>query len=82
MINHSQKGILVKKNEQKRSKKKKPNKQDYTVGTVPKFIQKIIETGNRKRLLNGFGTCILIKGGRVILVYLPQASQCLLWNKC
>jgi hypothetical protein len=60
----------------------KTNKQDYTVGTVSTFNQKIIETGNRKRSLSGLGTCILTKGGRVILVYLTEASQYLLWNKC
>ena len=60
--------------------KTKTNKQDYTVGTVSTFIKKIIETGNRKRLLSGVGTCILIKGGRVIC--LPEASQYSLWNKC
>jgi hypothetical protein len=54
--------------------KTKTNKQDYTVGTVSTFIQKIIETGNRKRLLSGVGTCILIKGGRVILVC-PKPSN-------
>ena len=77
---------MVKENEQKKEQKtkikQKTNKQDYTVGTVAKFIQKIIETGNRKHSLSGFGTCILIKGGRVILVLLPEASQYSLWNKC
>jgi hypothetical protein len=62
--------------------KTKTNKQDYTVGTVSTFIKKIIETGNRKCLLSGVGTCILIKGGRVILVCLPEAFQYSLWNKC
>jgi hypothetical protein len=62
--------------------KTKTNKPDYMVGTVPKFFRKITETGNRKRSLSGLGTCILIKGGRFILVFLPQASQYSLWNKC
>ena len=79
---------MVKENEQKKEQKTKikqktkTNKQDYTVGTVAKFIQKIIETGNRKHSLSVFGKCILIKGGRVILVLLPEASQYSLWNKC
>jgi len=62
--------------------KTKTNKQDYTVGTVAKFIRKIEEAGNRKHSISGLSTCILIQGGRVILVSLPEASQYLLWNKC
>ena len=40
--------------------KTKTNKQDYTVGTVAKFIRKIEEAGNRKHSISGLSTCILI----------------------
>jgi len=47
----------AKKNKTKqKTKTKQTNKHDYTVRTVPKFIRKIIETGNRKRSLSGLDT--------------------------
>ena len=83
MINHSQKGILVKEYEQKKSKNKNKSKQTRLHGrNIPKIIKTIIETGNRKRSFSGLGTCILIKCGSVMLGFFPEASQYSQWNKC